>query len=335
MVVELKGEAHVLAVSLGERVSRATSRRARTSAGAAVVGIATQEAGATRDFSANDEYMSTVPMRRDVAIWLHQPGSWRRQRGARAITLSGQSCCEWTPQERTRLDAMLRAAGAAPRADLAPWLPERVQIARFRTESSSGADFTRGSTIFLSGLKPTDEAMDERFFHELFHVISRSHEARRHEFYAIVGFEVCTPLVLDDALRARVLTNPDAPIVEYASQVQINNRSVWATPLMVADLTRYTPRSDLFDHVELQFLALSRDASGRCVADASSTLTQAELGAAVVARAGGNTNYVLHPEELVADNFAQMMMGRRAAPSPEVYNRLATLLNIERPSTRE
>jgi hypothetical protein len=317
----------ILAVVLASAFLAATSASAQS---APRVVVATQEEGA-RAISARDEYMSTVTAG-DVSIWLRRPGSGRDV-DALAQYLAG-NVLPWSPEERARLDAMI--ARVSPRlADLAPWLPERVQIARFRTESSSGADFTRGSTIFLSGLKPTDEAMDERFFHELFHVISRSHEARRHEFYAIVGFEVCTPLVLDDALRARVLTNPDAPIVEYASQVQINNRSVWATPLMVADLTRYTPRSDLFDHVELQFLALSRDASGRCVADASSTLTQAELGAAVVARAGGNTNYVLHPEELVADNFAQMMMGRRAAPSPEVYNRLATLLNIERPSTRE
>lgn len=289
--------------------------------------IANQQEGA-RAISARDEYMSVVTAG-DVSIWLRQPGSGRDV-DALAQYLAA-NVLPWSSEERVRLDAMI--ARVSPRlADLAPWLPERVQIARFRTESSSGADFTRGDTIFLAGLKPTDEAMDERFFHELFHIISRSHEARRHEFYAIVGFEVCTPLVLDDALRARVLTNPDAPIVEYASQVEISNRTVWVTPVMVADLGRYTPRSDLFDHVELQFLALSRGEGGRCVADTSSTLTQAELGAAVISRAGGNTNYVLHPEELVADNFAQMMMGRRDAPSPEIYSRLATLLNIERPS---
>lgn len=317
----------ILAVALASAFLAAASASAQSSP---QVVVASQEEGA-RAISARDEYLSTVTAG-DVSIWLRRPGSGRDV-DALAQYLAG-NVLPWSPEERARLDAMI--ARVSPRlADLAPWLPERVQIARFRTESSSGADFTRGDTIFLSSLKPTDDAMDERFFHELFHIISRSHEARRREFYAIVGFEVCTPLVLDDALRAHVLTNPDAPIVEYASQVQINNRTVWATPLMVADLTRYTPRSDLFDHVELQFLALSRDASGRCVADASSTLTQAELGAAVVARAGGNTNYVLHPEELVADNFAQMMMGRRDAPSPEVYSRLATLLNIERPSTRE
>lgn len=292
--------------------------------------VASQQQGAAA-ISAPDEYMIAVTAG-DVSIWLRRPGSGR---DVDALTqYLAANVLPWSAEERARLDAMI--ARVAPRLlGLAPWLPERVQIARFRTESSSGADFTRGSTIFFSGLKPTDEAMDERFFHELFHVLSRNNSARRDELYAIVGFQRCTPLVLDDALRARVLTNPDAPIVEYASQVSIDGHIVWATPLMVADISRYTARSDLFDHVELRFMQLQRDPHGVCVADASVALTQEQLGGAVIARAGGNTAYVLHPEELVAANFAQMMMGRRDAPSPEIYSRLATLLGIERPSARE
>jgi len=278
--------------------------------------------------SARDEYMAAVNSA-DVSIWLRRPGS-PADRDALAQYLAA-NVLPWTEAERARLNAMIERV--SPRfAALAPWLPERVQIASFRITASSGADFTRGNTIFLSSLKPTDEALDDRFFHELFHILSRHNPARRDEFYALVGFQRCTPMTLEGDLRARVLTNPDAPRVEYASNIRIGDRETWATPLIVADLSRYTPRSDLFDHVAVQFTPLRRDAEGQCTVDAGSTLTQEQLGTAVIARAGNNTSYVLHPEELVADNFAQMMMGRRDAPSPEIYDRLAALLNIERPS---
>lgn len=294
------------------------------------IAVATQQEGAAA-ISARDEYMRTVNAA-DVSIWLRQPGS-TADTDALAEYLAA-NVLPWSDADRTRLDAMIERV--SPRlAALAPWLPSRVQIASFRITASSGADFTRGDTIFLSSLKPTDDALDERFFHELFHVISRNNPARRDELYAIVGFQRCTPMALDDALRARVLTNPDAPVVEYASQIAVDGQTVWATPLMVADVSRYGPLSDLFDHVELQFMPLRRDEHGRCTPDADVSLTQAQLGGAVIARAGGNTQYVLHPEELVADNFAQMMMGRRDAPNPAVYERLANLLNIERPSARE
>lgn len=292
--------------------------------------LATQEEAAAA-ISARDEYMNTVNAA-DVSIWLRRPGS-----PADVDALSQYLAANvqpWTEAERVRLNAMIERV--SPRlAALAPWLPERVQIASFRMTASSGADFTRGNTIFLSSLKPTDEALDDRFFHELFHILSRHNPGRRDELYAIVGFQRCTPMTLEDALRERVLTNPDAPRVEYASHVRIGDTETWATPLMVADVARYTMRSDLFDHVAVQFTPLRRDAQGQCTVDASSTLTQDQLGAAVIARAGNNTSYVLHPEELVADNFAQMMMGRRDAPSPAIYDRLAALLNIERPSTPE
>lgn len=297
---------------------------------APAIALATQQEGAAA-ISARDEYMSAVTAG-DVSIWLRQPGS-----GADTDALAQYLAANvrpWTDDERVRLTAMLERV--SPRlAGLTSWLPPRVQIAGFNAEASAGADFTRGSTIFLSQLNPSDDALDERFFHELFHVLSRNNPSRRDELYALVGFQRCTPMALDDALRARIVTNPDAPVVEYASPVSIGGQTVWATPLMVADLSRYTTTSGLFDHVELQFIALRRDEQGRCTQDANSTVAPHDLGGAVVMRAGGNTNYVIHPEELVADNFAQMMMGRRDAPSPEIYSRLATLLNIERPSTRE
>lgn len=300
---------------------------ASANARAQQVGIASREAGATA-ISANDEYMSAANAA-DVAIWLHQPGAGA-DKEALARHLSG-IVREWTPQERTRLEAMLQRL-APGLAQISSVLPEHVQIAAIRPEASGGADFTRGSTIFLIGLRATDAELDERFFHELFHVISRANAERRDQLYALVGFSRCTPMALDSALTERVLTNPDAPRVEYAAQVTVNNRTFWTTPLMVADLPRYTAQSGLFDHVDLQFVPLARDAQGRCTLDESVTVARGDVATAVIAQAGGNTDYVIHPEELVADNFAQMMTSRSNTSSPEIYDRLAGVLQIQRPA---
>lgn len=296
----------------------------------AALSVATSEE-AIAAITARDEYLNAVTPA-DVSIWLHQPGS-----AADIEALSrhfAASVRPWDEAERLRLDAMI--GRVSPRlAQLAPLLPARVQIAAIRSDAAGGADFTRGGTIFLSELKPTDEALDERFFHELFHVLSRNNPARRDQLYGIIGFERCMPMALDSALRARVLTNPDAPVVEYVSRVSIDGQTVWATPLMVADLAQYTATSGLFDHVQVQFVPFRRDAQGRCSQDAASSATQVQMGRAILDRAGGNTDYVIHPEELVADNFAQVMMGRRDARSPEIYDQIAAVLGIARPPVRE
>ncbi len=295
-----------------------------------LIELATPEQAAAA-ISERDAYLDAVTAG-DMSIWLRRP-----QGGADMTAFTAHLAANvrpWTAAERVRLAAMIERVSPRLRS-LAPLLPARVQIAGFNGSASGDADFTRGSTIFLAHLKPTDDGLDERFFHELFHVLSRANPDRRDAFYGIVGFERCSPVVLDNALRARVVTNPDAPTIEYASPVSISGQNLLTTPVLAADLPRYTAQSGLFDHVQLLFVPLSRDAQGRCTQLSGVHVSQAELGGAVIARAGGNTDYVIHPEELVADNFAQMMMGRRDAPGPEIYGRLATLLNIERPSTRE
>lgn len=301
-----------------------------TAAPSGIVGLATVEQ-ATAAITARDEYLNVVTAA-DVSIWLRRPGS-AVDRDALARFFAA-SLRPWDADERVRLEAMI--ARVSPRlAQVAPLLHEQVQIAAIQADASGGADFTRGHTIFLSGLKPTDEALDERFFHELFHVISRQNPQLRDRFYGIIGFERCATIEMDPALRARVLTNPDAPVVEFVSRVTIDGQTVFATPLMVADLAQYTTTSGLFDHVAVQFQPFQRDEQGRCSQDADSAVTQVQMGRAILARAGNNTDYVIHPEELVADNFAQMMLGRRDARSPEIYDRLAAVLGITRPPARE
>jgi len=44
-----------------------------------------------------------------------------------------------------------------------------------------------------------------------------------------------------------------------------------------------------------------------------------------LARLGGNTQYIFHPEETMADNFALLVTGR-SVPNPELLKRVAAAL---------
>ena len=33
---------------------------------------------------------------------------------------------------------------------------------------------------------------------------------------------------------------------------------------------------------------------------------------------GRNTSYIIHPEEVLADNFSMMVLGRKEIPNPEI-----------------
>jgi len=89
---------------------------------------------------------------------------------------------------------------------------------------------------------------------------------------------------------------------------------------------------DFGHYFDLRFLAAARDANGACALTLENgepvVVAQQEAVAAIRAAAGRNTDYVLHPEELLADNFSQAMMGRADAPDPEVQQRLLSWLGL-------
>lgn len=41
---------------------------------------------------------------------------------------------------------------------------------------------------------------------------------------------------------------------------------------------------------------------------------------------GRNTNYIIHPEEILAENFALLIMDKRDVPSPEILEKMRAVL---------
>ena len=41
---------------------------------------------------------------------------------------------------------------------------------------------------------------------------------------------------------------------------------------------------------------------------------------------GKNTGYIIHPEEVLADNFTLLMLGKKKVPTPRILEEMARLL---------
>jgi hypothetical protein len=41
---------------------------------------------------------------------------------------------------------------------------------------------------------------------------------------------------------------------------------------------------------------------------------------------GRNTQYIIHPEEIMADNFAELVMQDRSVPTPEILQKMLAVL---------
>lgn len=237
----------------------------------------------------------------------------------------------WTAPERTRiLEAVGRLRGML--GTLAPPLPERIVMIKTTGREEGGAAYTRANAIALTEahIRRDIDGLARLICHELFHVISRANPAVRDGLYATIGFHRCAEPTLPESLARRKLTNPDAPVNDHCIEVTVDDQPFTMVPILVSRSDRYDIErgGEFFDYLELRFLAVEiDDATGVT----SPFLENGEAVLEPVDRLGGffeqvgrNTAYIIHPEEILADNFAHLVLKTPDLESPAVVAGMRT-----------
>ena len=174
----------------------------------------------------------------------------------------------------------------------------------------AGAFYTRDTAIMMPA-KPTDtadgELLKKTIAHELFHILSRSNLELREKLYALIGFSNCGEIEFPDELKPRKITNPDAPRNDHAIRVQANGTEVSIVPILFSSAPNYDPVRDgeFFNYLQLGFLIVSKNPGTRA------DLLSPQQVSGFFEQVGRNTDYIIHPEEILAENFALLMIGRR------------------------
>ena len=254
--------------------------------------------------------------------------------GAEHRAFAARAVLPWTEAERGRIGAAV--SGLAPRFEaLGVRFPERVLLVKTSGDEEAGAAYTRGTAVMLPQgvLRSSPEALRRLVCHELSHVLSRHDPALRARLYAAVGFEPCGEVELPGDLAARRITNPDAPAFDQAILVRCDGVERRMVPILFArgpyDAARRPP---FLAAMEFRLLAVDVEgdpprASALVDAAGQPILRRPQDVEGFFERTGRNTGYLIHPEEIVADNFVILVdaasPAARPAPSPEVVARVA------------
>lgn len=209
-------------------------------------------------------------------------------------------------------------------------LPEEIVIVRTsgREEMGSPSYYTRGSTIIVSGLGVSAARARDFFLHELFHVMTRHDPSVREPLYAIIGFEPCKEIRYPEALIPRKLTNPDAYHFDSYVEVQARGKTI---PVLLLTLAKSAPyeSGSLMQQLTIQLLELEgegTDMQAR-LTDGQPTLHAIGAVEGLHDKIGRNTGYLLHPEEIMAENFKMAVQGRDDAPNPEILEAVIELFS--------
>ncbi|MCL5280367.1 MAG: hypothetical protein M1376_10725 [Planctomycetes bacterium] len=245
----------------------------------------------------------------------------------------GRNVLDWTEAEKASLTSTLERL-QTPFDRLA--LPWRKAICFIKTtgKEEGGAAYTRDHALILpQNMVTPNRAPSPRLLgHELFHILSRSHPGLRDRLYQAIGFVKCNEIELPETLRNRKITNPDAPANDHCIRVQVAGADVWAVPIIFSRTERYDVEQgrDFFSYMQSQLLLIDRadnspNAKPR-YAGSQPRLVDFSGVRGFYEQVGRNTEYIIHPEEILADNFAMLVMGDQNVPSPEILKTLQDVL---------
>ena len=281
------------------------------------------EAGAILGWE--DDYVrATRPLERMAKLRRAQPvdaAEYRRHMAAQAL--------DWTEEERRRLAPLAERVERFVET-LRARMPARILLAK-AADVMDGTPHTRVNAIvlpraFLASARQGDLAYV--IGHELFHLLSRHDERAREQLYAAIGFRPCQRTELPAALERLRITNPDAPEDRHTIRVRHRGQAVEAMPVSMLNSGKLDPARGFLGRMRTSWLLIERRDD---VCRATGRSVEAQELEGLFGQVGRNTGTLIHPEEILADNFAALaivsLAGRHVPlPSPDVAERIRAIL---------
>lgn len=252
---------------------------------------------------------------------------------AEFLAFFASAAMDWGNEEKTRIGAAWKKIQPAVTALGLP-LPDKVYIVKTSGKEEADAAYTRANAIILppAMLDTTDEEVQKLLAHELFHVATRANPGLARQLYETIGFHHCGEVSLPANVAARKISNPDTPVNDACIRVKVGGQQVQAMPILLSTSEKYDMArgGTFFDYLALAFLLVDTPAGS-----STAQILRDSRGLRVVGlkdlsgffdQVGENTTYIIHPEEILADNFALLVMGDRNVRSPQILAQMKAVL---------
>lgn len=210
--------------------------------------------------------------------------------------------------------------------------PKQVLLVKTTGKEEGNAAYCRGNAVVLplKVLKYKSPQLERLLIHELFHILSRHNAERREKLYAIVGFKPCNEIKLPASLAHRKITNPDAPTIDFYIELTEGIRQVKAAPVLYASADRYDVKKggSFFRYLVFRLMVIENvDGKWRAVEkEGQAVVLKPNKTPDYLKQIGGNTNYIIHPDEILADNFVHLVKKSENLATPRIIEEMKKLL---------
>ena len=245
--------------------------------------------------------------------------------------LVAQQTRDFTDAEKARIDQSMTLIqqNCAERGYTLPPMDDIVFAKTTMHEECDAGAYTHDTQIYLGERMMqygfNDDPAVQAFFdtvvaHELFHCLTRNHPDFREAMYAILGFTVVDDdYVFAPEIRDMIIANPDVGHHNSYAAFDINGRMTNCVVVFTTQKPFAQAGDSFFDEM----------VTGLVPIDDMTTMYTADEAANFWDVFGRNTDYVIDPEETLADNFADAMihgLDGKDYKTPEIIRAIDALL---------
>lgn len=256
-----------------------------------------------------------------------------RMKTDRAVTekefleFAGKNAVTWLPEETNQLAVALQSV----QQRLARWnlpFPAEVPLIKTSGMEEGNASYTRQNAVVIAQkeVRSSKRALEGLIIHELFHVLSRHNPLLREELYRIVGFARINKIAYPGDLGPRKITNPDGVQTGWAITITNQNESLSAVPILFATAPQYDLKKggEFFDYLAFKLLVVAnQDRTWAAkLTDGKPRLLDPTEAQGFLDQIGGNTDYIIHPDEILAVNFVHMVNGETNLVTPRIVEEM-------------
>ncbi len=204
----------------------------------------------------------------------------------------------------------------------ARYFPEEIRLIKTKAHHyDAEMYYTRENCIVIPELilkQKNYAAFLQTLLHEISHIVTRLNPTVKAQLYALVGFKkIEIALDIPAPLRSRMLTNPDGVDINWATPLtSATGTSVFTLPILYAKDTLFDPKKpDFGDYLGWNYYELAPSADNKTlVVQTVGVRQQSTLdtrGINDLFLKNYNTAYIIHPDEIVADNFSLLMLSQK------------------------
>lgn len=198
-------------------------------------------------------------------------------------------------------------------------LPDTLKLIKTKGRHyGDGVWYTRENCIII----PANElaarktnSFTSTMYHELFHVYSRLNPEKSARLYKLIGFEAIgyENLKIPPGLAERTFFNPDG--VDFAQKIDLiqeDKSVISAVPIIYGNNVGYkSGNNEFFGYLEFNLFPVEKQNDGKWLVkvneDGFSSPLHMESQPGFFSQIKDNTGYIIHPDEVLADNFSFIM----------------------------